>query len=96
MPTSIVVLIMAVGVLIFSLFLVAAVHWHKVRESDNVTKLKLEMLHRGMSADEDQDSFRSGGATCRAGSHQVALALLTGRSARWTESVRCLCRLRVA
>jgi hypothetical protein len=50
--TGIVLLVTVVSTLLFCLFLTAAVHWHKVRESDNATKLKLEMLDRGMSADE--------------------------------------------
>jgi hypothetical protein len=57
---SIVMLVMVVSVLIFSLFLVVAVHWHKVRESDNATKLKLEMLDRGMSADEIKTVLEAG------------------------------------
>jgi hypothetical protein len=57
---SIVWLVIVVGVLIFSLFLVAAVHWHKVRESDNVTKLKLEMLDRGMSVDDIKTIIEAG------------------------------------
>jgi hypothetical protein len=50
--TGIVLLVTVVSTLLFCLLLTAAVHWHKVRESDNATKLKLDMLDRGMSADE--------------------------------------------
>jgi hypothetical protein len=57
---SIVTLVIAAGALIFFLFLVAAVHWHKVRESDNATKLKLEMLDRGMSADDIKTVLEAG------------------------------------
>ncbi len=43
---------MVVGGLLFAILLGAAHYWHKARESDNTTKLKLDMLDRGMSADE--------------------------------------------
>jgi hypothetical protein len=58
--TSIVMLVIVVGCILSFLFLVAAVHWHKVRESDNATKLKLEMLDRGMSADEIKTVLEAG------------------------------------
>jgi hypothetical protein len=44
---------------------VAAVHWHKGRESDNATKLKLEMLDRGMSAEEIKTVLEAGRPAAR-------------------------------
>ena len=49
---DLIMLVVVLGTILFSNVLVAAIHWHKVRESDNATKLKLEMLDRGMSAEE--------------------------------------------
>jgi hypothetical protein len=43
---------MIVGCVLFGIVMVVAVFWHKARESDNATKLKLEMLNRGMSVEE--------------------------------------------
>jgi hypothetical protein len=49
---DLIMLVVVLGTILFSIVLVAAVHWHKVRESDNATKLKIEMINRGMSAEE--------------------------------------------
>ena len=58
--TSIVMLVIVVGTLLFALALVATVHWRKVRESDNATKLKQDMLDRGMSAEEIKTVLEAG------------------------------------
>jgi hypothetical protein len=39
---------------------IIASHWLKVRESDNDTKLKQDMLDRGMSADEIKTVLEAG------------------------------------
>jgi flagellar basal body-associated protein FliL len=54
---------MIVGIVLFAIAAVVAAWWHKNRESDNATKLKLEMLDRGMSAEEIKTVLEAGRST---------------------------------
>lgn len=46
--------------LICTMSLIIATHWVKVRESNNATLLKQDMLDRGMSADEIKTVLEAG------------------------------------
>jgi hypothetical protein len=49
---NLIFLAMGGGILLLVMLTTAAHYWYKARESENATKLKLDMLDRGMSADE--------------------------------------------
>jgi hypothetical protein len=51
-PANLIFLAMGAGVVLLLMLMVAAHYWYEARESENATKLKLDMLDRGMSADE--------------------------------------------
>ena len=51
------------GLALFAILCGAGHYWHLVRESDNATKLKLDMLDRGMSADEIKTVLEAGRPT---------------------------------
>jgi hypothetical protein len=45
-------LVAVVGVFICVMTLIVARYWYKTRQADNLTRLKSDMINRGMSAEE--------------------------------------------
>jgi hypothetical protein len=45
-------LVAVVGVFICVMTLIVARYWYKTRQADNLARLKMDMINRGMSAEE--------------------------------------------